>query len=155
MTSWRQSDVERASLHVLLCNRNSVRPSVCPSITLVIHAETVQYIEIRCAPYESGIFSFWGQSVHSPGVLELTMTLQAPVSKAIIWQICWNNWETVGDISLYYYSLIGRLSIGTKTDVLEWPWVAVITHYFTEYVSFRSQLRQIQSSQTHNAATKM
>ena len=30
------------------------------------------------------------------------------------------------------------LSIGTKIGNLEWPWTPVITHYFTQYVSFGS-----------------
>jgi len=52
----------------IILNRFSVRRktrataivilSVCPSVTLVIHASTVQYIEICCASHKSDVSSF-------------------------------------------------------------------------------------------------
>jgi len=46
------------SLDERYCYRNSVRLSVCLSVTLVIHAETVQYIDACCAPRDRVMFLF-------------------------------------------------------------------------------------------------
>jgi len=38
------------------CYRNSLRPSVYLSVTLAIHAQIIQYIDIRCAAHDRAMF---------------------------------------------------------------------------------------------------
>ena len=105
------------------CYMPPIRPSVCPHVTQVSHAYTVQDIQVFFTTYDTASFLVSVAQFRSPEPRTSVLKRGTSLLKAKIWPIICNNLETMRD--RMQVGIIGSRIWAFDWYQNRWPWMTL------------------------------